>query len=303
MTHAVTSNPFYQPVANWQLLFDVPKDAVIALESMFDDDALSVASFEIDEDGVVWRTTVLMEYPLDESDIHARLASLKAGYGADVVFVEQSKLEMRDWVSEVQASFPPLSIGNFMVLGSHHADITPPTSTTVLWMDAGAAFGTGEHATTSGCLLALDWAAKRFSFRNALDMGCGSAILGMAAAKRYHIPCVGVDIDPVSVQVAQENIARNQLQQRMMALTGNGYACNVVRSIGTFDLIFANILARPLVKFAPDLRRHLSKGGIAILSGLLVKQEAMVLSAHRRQGLKLLKRIRLGHWSVLVLQG
>ncbi len=303
MTHAITANPFYQPIANWQLLFDVPKDAVIALESLFDEETLSVSSFEIDEDGVMWRTTVLMEYPLEESDVLARLARLKEGYGAEVTLVEQSKLEMRDWVAEVQASFPPLSIGSFMVLGSHHADITPPAGTTVLWMDAGAAFGTGEHATTSGCLLALDWAAKRFSFRNALDMGCGSAILGMAAAKRFHIPCVGIDIDPVSVYVAKENIVRNQLQHRMMAQTGNGYACNIVRQIGKFDLIFANILARPLVKLAPDLRRHLAPNGIAILSGLLGKQEAMVLSAHHQQGLKLLKRIRLGHWSVLILQG
>ena len=300
MSHA---NPFYQPAAAWQLLFDVPKDVVIALESAFDDEALSVASFEIDEDGVVWRTTILLEYPLSEEEIAVRLELLHQGTGAKAVLVEQSKLEMKDWVAEVQASFPPLSIGNFMVLGSHHGDITPPPATTVLWMDAGAAFGTGEHATTSGCLLALDWAVKRFSFGSALDMGCGSAILGMAAAKRYHIPCLGVDIDPVSVYVANENIARNQLKSRMMAVVGNGYACNQVRESGTFDLIFANILARPLVKLAPDLRCHLSTGGIAILSGLLVKQEAMVLSAHRQQGLKLLKRFRQGHWSVLVLQG
>lgn len=297
------ANPFYQPAAAWQLLFDVPKNAVIALESAFDDEALSVASFEIDEDGVVWRTTILLEHPLAQEEITQRLQWLYEGTGAQAVCVEQTKLEMKDWVAEVQASFPPLTIGNFMVLGSHHHDVTPSPAATVLWMDAGAAFGTGEHATTSGCLLALDWAVKRFGFRNALDMGCGSAILGMAAAKRYHIPCLGVDIDPVSVHVARENIVRNQLSSRMMAVVGNGYACGQVRETGTYDLIFANILARPLVKFAPDLARHLSSGGIAILSGLLVKQEAMVLRAHRQQGLKLLKRFRQGHWSVLVMQG
>lgn len=297
------ANPFYQPAAAWQLLFDVPKNIVIALESIFDEEALSVASFEIDEDGEMWRTTILLEHALSDTEIHRRLSLLHQGMGVQAILVSQEKLEMKDWVAEVQASFPPLSIGNFVILGSHHEDITPPVSSTVLWMDAGAAFGTGEHATTSGCLLALDWVAKRSTFKSALDMGCGSAILGMAAAKRYHIPCLGVDIDPVSVYVAQANIARNRLKSRMMAVVGNGYECGQVRESGTFDLIFANILARPLVKLAPDLRRHLSKGGIAILSGLLVKQEAMVLSAHRQQGLKLIKRIRQGHWSVLILQG
>jgi ribosomal protein L11 methyltransferase len=169
-------------------------------------------------------------------------------------------------------------------------------------VDAGAAFGSGEHGTTHCCLEALDWLSKKRNFRKILDMGCGSGILAIAAAKLWKTEVIAVDIDPVAVRVTVDNVQINRETTRVSAAVSDGYAGDKVKKGGPYELIVSNILARPLIAFAPDLARNLMPEGYAVLSGLLTSQESQVLSAHVMQGLKLEKRFVNKEWCTLVLK-
>jgi ribosomal protein L11 methyltransferase len=167
-------------------------------------------------------------------------------------------------------------------------------------LDAGLAFGSGEHASTRGCLLALDELARRRRFRRVLDMGCGSGILAIAAAKCWPARVLAVDNDPKAVVVAQENADQNGVAGQIRVRWSEGYRSPAVRSAGPYDLIFANILADPLCDMARDLARHLAPGGTAILSGLFDRQAARVIEAHRAVGLRLRRCLQLEIWTTLV---
>jgi ribosomal protein L11 methyltransferase len=206
----------------------------------------------------------------------------------------------QDWLKQVAKSFPPMAIGRFYVHGAHVVSV-PPGSLSIQ-VDAGAAFGSGEHGTTHCCLEALDWLGKKRDFDHILDMGCGSGILAIAAAKLWRSEVLAVDIDPVAVEVTQKNVTINRMQAHVAAAVSDGYASERIKRAGSFELILSNILARPLVAFAPDLARHLAPNGVAVLSGLLTSQETQVRSAHAMQGLKLEKRFVSGDWCTLVMQ-
>ena len=204
----------------------------------------------------------------------------------------------RDWLAENQASFPPLRAGRYFIRGSHHRGAAP-AGAVVLVIDAATAFGSGEHATTRGCLLALDALARRRRFARVLDMGTGTGILAMAAAKTWRRRVVARDIDAEAVRVTAHNAAVNGVASLLDLRRSEGY-----RGLGhsrRFDLVFANILARPLALMAPALARALAPGGVAVLSGLLARQERAVLAAHRAQRLTLRRRLRLSGWHTLVL--
>jgi ribosomal protein L11 methyltransferase len=206
-----------------------------------------------------------------------------------------------DWLEKVAQDFPPLPIANWVIYGTQHKDaIADPRR--ALEINASSAFGTGEHPTTRGCLMLLAQHLKKSAPRNMLDMGCGSGILAMAAVKGRACRAIGIDLDPPSVTLAKENIARNGLQQKMRAALGNGYRANLVSAHGPYDLIMANIFAKPLAHMAKDLRKHLKPGGTAILAGLLTHQANMVLAAHRAEGLYLKRRLVIGEWTILALQ-
>lgn len=300
LPRSIQANPFYQPARQWQLRITVLRAHTEAVEEAFADIALSMSSFEADEDGAEWHTDILTETSPESAEIAARLALVSGMLGIRTPNCQVQTVEMRDWMSEVERSFPPLEIGRFYVHGSH---IKPPVpqSKIGLTVNAGAAFGSGEHATTSGCLLALSHLARKRAFRMPLDMGCGSGILALAMAKLWHIPTLGTDIDPVSVATAKENAAINRVSTLTCFEAGDGYNMNLVRRNGPYDIITANILARPLCKMAPLLARHLQPGGVAVLSGLLASQERMVLAAHRAQGLSLRMRICRNGWNTLVV--
>lgn len=167
-------------------------------------------------------------------------------------------------------------------------------------IDPGAAFGTGTHATTSGCLEAIETLGKKHVFKRPLDVGAGSGILAIAMAKLWHIPILGSDIDPVAVRVAKQNARYNGVERLVEFRCGPGF--DAVADTARYDLIVANILARPLTAIAPDLGRHLVRGGYAVLSGLLVRDERFVVAAYMAQGLKLTRRIVRGDWATLVLK-
>src|SRR5579875_2864612 len=209
-------------------------------------------------------------------------------------------LPARDWLADNRRAFPPLAIDRFFIHGSHYRDRVQAGMIGIR-VDATTAFGTGEHASTRGCLLALAALARRRRFRRPLDIGTGTGILAIAAAKRLHRRVWASDIDPVAAAVARDNAAKNGVAGLVRVRAAPGYRDRALRR-RRYDLVLSNILARPLALLAPELARVLAPDGRAVLSGLLARQEALVLAAHRRCGLALERRYRIEGWSTLVLR-
>ena len=170
-----------------------------------------------------------------------------------------------------------------------------------LSIDAGPAFGSGRHETTQGCLLALDWLARRRRVRRAFDIGTGSGILAVAAARLWPAQVLALDSDPMAVAAARETVRQNALSRRVSVVQGTGFRLRSSGRPGQADLICANIRAKPIAAMAPAFARHLSPGGAVVLAGLLTTEETRVLAAFRAVRLKLWRRIRLGTWATLIL--
>jgi ribosomal protein L11 methyltransferase len=290
------------PIDGWQVTVELPSaECVPAFEAALAwlDGTLSM--FEIDS-GPSWRVTVhCMEAP-DRAEIAGRLAAAASSCGIAAPGVRIEAIAETDWVAEYRRRASPVSVGRFFVYPSHHEGGVPG-GMIGLALDAGLAFGTGEHESTRGCLTAFErlagWGAAP---SRVLDMGCGSGILAIAAAKLWPGASVlGCDNDPVAVAVAAENVAANCVAARIRLCTGEGYAAQDVRAAAPFDLIAANILADPLEAMAGDLARHLAPAGHAVLSGLLAAQAEGVLGAHAAHGLALAQRIDLDDWTTLIL--
>ncbi len=207
-----------------------------------------------------------------------------------------------DWLSVCYQQLEPHQLGRYYVYGSHNPD--PVDSNMIpLKIDAATAFGSGEHPTTSGCLLALDELAKTNQFKNMLDMGCGSGILAIAMAKTWREGQVlAVDNDPESVRVTKQNAILNECNSNLIALVSEGFADPKVSQTGPFEVITANILAKPLCMMAHDIKSSLVKDGYVILSGLLDRQKEMVLKAYEAEGLSLVTIHSIEDWVTLVLQ-
>lgn len=273
----------------WRIFVETPDEAsanevAAALEAL----APAVAAFEATPGGA-WRVEGFAEAAPEG----AALAVVEALAGP--VLVE--RMAERNWLAENQASFPPLRVGRFFVHGAH----VPAPPANGLWpilVDATTAFGTGEHATTRGCLMALG----RLRPRHVLDMGTGTGILAVAALRAGARRVLAADIDPGSVRVARTNFARNGVAGRAAAIVSDGYRDRRVARAAPFDVVLSNILARPLALMAPALARVLTPDGTAVLSGLLARQEKLVLAAHRAQGLTLRRRIAVDGWHTLVLR-
>ena len=251
-------------------------------------------------DGLAARLTLLV----DEEQrvlVHEMIARAALPFAATPDIYEM-RLKDIDWVSKVQKDFPAFRMGPFYVHGSHLKG-EQPANTFPLLIDAAAAFGTGEHATTAGCLLALAQEKRtRPRVRHVLDMGCGTAILAIGAARLWkNARITACDNDPKAVEVSQHNLRVNHIPARHEAFVTDGYKVHRVRK-QKYPVIVANILAKPLMKMAHKASQSMEEDGTLILSGLLRSQEAMVLSAHRAQGRYLKKRVRRGNWSVLVLK-
>lgn len=262
-------------------------------------DAVSVTMFETCEGE--WAVAALYRFPPDAAAIAAGLALIAASQHVSEPALTVSPLPPADWLADAYAGFPPRSIGRFYVYGSH-IGTPPPGGAVPLLIDAATAFGSGEHATTEGCLRGLDRLARRRPrIARALDMGTGSGILAIAIAKTWRqADIVAVDVDPESVRVAAINARINRVGY-VRAVCGDGYKAPLAQSGPKFDLIVSNILARPLIAMAPSLARRLAPGGTAILSGLLARQAPGVLAAHRDAGLHLVGRIPIGEWQTLIM--
>lgn len=276
----------------WNVRVSVATEAeTSAIEAALEPFALVLSSFEVDN-GRSWVTEALCERRPAAASLRKALPA-----GAEI---EIAPVPDKDWVAESQRRLAPIRAGRFFVHGSHFEG-RPPRGSIPIEIDAGLAFGTGRHETTRGCLLALLRLAGEGRRRRPLDVGTGSGILAIAAAKLWDVEVLASDNDPQAVAVARQNAALNGVGDRVRVATGAGYGARAIRDGGPYDLILANILARPLVRLAPGLARHLAPRGVAVLSGLLTSQEEMVLAAHRRLGLDLLWAIRLGDWSALAV--
>jgi ribosomal protein L11 methyltransferase len=215
--------------------------------------------------------------------------------------VEVGQLPDVDWIKLSQEGLPPVRAGRFFVYGAHDAG-TVPHGVIPIKIEAGLAFGTGHHETTALCLHVLSDISKRRRFANVLDLGCGTGLLAIGAAKLWRKSVLASDIDPVAVEVTRENARANGEAPLIRALTADGLDHPALAGQAPYDLIVANILASPLTKLAPAIARALSPGGMLVLSGLLQWQENLVLSFYRPHGLQWRNARREGVWSALTLE-
>ena len=252
--------------------------------------------FEIEDGSERWEVGA---YFLESPDEIA-LALLALSHEAAPFVI--SELPETDWVAHVRRELAPVVAGRFFVYGSHDADKVPEGSVPLL-IDAAMAFGTGHHGTTLGCLSALDaLEAGGLVAHRVADIGCGTAVLAMAAAKLWPETVLASDIDPVAVETAAANVATNDLKGRVICLEAAGFAHPELQAAAPFDLIFANILKGPLIALAPDMGRFCTESGHVILSGILHEQADEVIAAYEAQGFTLVSRNEFGDWTTLVLQ-
>ena len=283
----------------WRISFTVPDGTALAFADALIPFGDSISCFETDDKGA-HRLTAIGSGEPDTSELAIMLA--KAGsaqrIGPPKPCIE--KLPAVGWLEDNRRRFPPITAGRFFVHGAGHEGVKPPGAC-ALEIEAGPAFGSGSHETTRGCLIAIDRLAKRRRFLNSLDLGCGSGILALAIARAMKRPVLAVDIDDWAVGTAVANARSNGLGALVRVTKGDGLSGPEIRRRAPFDLIVANILARPLVRLAPDLVGALRMGGVAILSGLLHSDQAALIIAYRAQGARLIGRDRLGDWTTLTV--
>lgn len=288
----------------WNIGLVVPAEAVGTFEAALGQLSPALSCFELADTGPsagLWRIDAVTEAPPDRARLAALVAVAAAAAAIPEPAVTVERVVARDWIAETMAAFPPFDVGRFFVHGSHWHGTVPPGRLPLL-VDAGSAFGTGEHHSTRGCLLALDLLARRRTFARPLDMGCGSGILAMAIARLWHVPVRAADVDLRAVQVTTENARCNGLGGFVGARMADGFSTGWVARAAPFDLVTANILARPLMRMAAPMARSLAPGAHVVLAGLLARQERMVLAAYRAQGLVLDRRLPMDAWVTLILR-
>lgn len=255
-----------------------------------------VGVFELEDGSGLWEVGGYFEAPPDA----AGLVLLAALHDARSFVV--SELPETDWVAKVKRELTPVEAGRFFVHGSHDADKVPEGAEPLL-IEASMAFGTGHHGTTLGCLRALDrMIGEGFEAGRVLDLGCGTAVLAMAAARVWPATILASDIDPVAVEVAEANVVANGLEGRVQCLEAEGFGHPGLASASPYDLIFANILKGPLILLVEEVTAHLSAGGRLILSGILNDQADEVIGYYTRAGNSLTDRDEIGDWSTLSFQ-
>ena len=269
------------------------------LEVVFEEDGFAISNFEIDEDRGLWALSL---YPTEERITDAyEIALAELSALSMKLPLKITDLEEQDWVSKSLEGLKPVVAGRFVIHGSHDAALDNKGRIAVQ-INAGQAFGTGHHGTTAGCLKVLSEELRGDHPLRILDLGTGSAVLAIALAKWLKQDIIATDIDPVSIQTADENIRINEVHPLVKTATAAGFSHPIFKQKGPFDLIVANILAGPLCKMAPDLTRNTAIGGKVILSGLLPHQRARVLAAYRAQGMRHLRTVEKDGWLVLVLE-
>ena len=266
-----------------------------AMERLIPEPA-GVGVFEVEDGSGLWEVG---GYFIDAPDIGG-LDLLAAAFSAKPFVV--SEIPETDWVAHVRRELAPVEAGRFFVYGSHDSDQVPEECEPLL-IEAAMAFGTGHHGTTLGCLRALDRLANEgFVGKSVADIGCGTAVLAMGAARIWTGDVIASDIDEVAVDVARVNVSANKLEGRVRCVEAAGFDNPELSAAGPFDLIFANILKGPLIMLAPEMCANLERDGYLILSGLLNEQADEIIDVYARSGANLVHHEVIGEWSSLTLR-
>ncbi|MDX8459515.1 50S ribosomal protein L11 methyltransferase [Mesorhizobium humile] len=269
-----------------------------ALDAAFEDDGLPIAVLEVDEEKDIHEVSLYADGDIDP--VEARVRDILAGLGLPKP-VEREVLPDVDWVSRSLEGLKPVRAGRFFVHGSHDR-AKRHSGDLAIEIEAGLAFGTGHHGTTAGCLEVLEQVVLRERPRNALDLGTGSAVLAIALAKLAHIPVLATDIDPVAVRVAAANARLNHVKALVETVTAPGFHHPIFARRAPFDLIVANILARPLMRLAPQMANHIRLGGSLVLSGILDRQRDAVISAYVGQSFRHVRTLHREGWVTIHLK-
>lgn len=278
-----------------QLECPVPFERAEELSTLLEEEALSISWYEMAQNK--WALQVVY-CPTEESLLNQKVRNFFENNELGDPSLSMGPLPQEDWVASVYQTFPPLKIGRFYIYGSHIQETTPEDLVS-LQIDAATAFGSGQHESTEGCLMALSLLADHVSFKRPLDMGCGSGILALAMASLWQVPTLACDNDPEAVRVAGENAKLNHLESLIKVQVSEGFA---EIKHGQYDVITANILAGPLCQMAGQAVQALEPGGHIILAGLLNRQAEDVIDAYRSVGAKLVEQLFIGDWSTLIMR-
>ena len=274
---------------------DLARTLADVVTEMVHPEAEAVTRFET---GSGWRIEVYYPSPVDVQALAQQLSKLLRTTPPALTVVP---VPDANWVALSQAALPPVTAGRFTVHGSHDRQRVARSPYTIE-IEAGEAFGTAHHATTHGCLEALCSLARLRPFRRVLDLGCGSGVLAIAAARSLPRASVtATDYDGVAVKVASANARLNGVRTRVRFAVANGLSHQHARRGPGYDLVLANILAGPLITLAPAMARVVAPRGIVVLSGLLIPQAEQVMAAYRCAGFQLLFHRRTAGWSILTL--
>jgi ribosomal protein L11 methyltransferase len=278
------------------------KDAERILDiftDIFGEEDYALGTTEVDEKRDLWEASVYL-MAVEEEEVRQRMSDGLAPAFPQAL-IEREVIPEVDWIAKSLEGLKPVRAGRFLVHGSHDRDKVRPNDVSIE-IDAGQAFGTGHHGTTAGCLEMIDAVARARQIRNALDLGTGSGVLAIGLRKIRNIPILATDIDPVAVRVAQENVRRNGIVSGLRLVTASGFHSPAFRQEGPFDLIIANILARPLMRMAPQLAANLASGGSVILSGILAEQRWKVLAAYNGVRLRHVHTLWRNGWVTIHLR-
>ncbi|VAW20843.1 Ribosomal protein L11 methyltransferase [hydrothermal vent metagenome] len=284
------TRPMTRPMTRQQAFALV--DAISAKPDL----ALSASAFEGDNGEWVFEATCDKSPDITEFAKTARLA-----LGGEVGFSCEKIDPNIDWVSKSLAGLPAVNAGGFYIHASHNGEQIP-AGAIAIHIEAAQAFGTGHHETTTSCLEAIFMALKTKSPKTMIDVGSGSGVLAIALAKRLNRPVIASDIDPVAVQATLENARLNNVASLITAIEAQGLEHNAIDANAPFDLIVANILAKPLTELAPTAGRLAAQGAAIILSGILTRQAASVIAAYTKQQMALKQRFILGQWTTLLME-
>lgn len=278
------------------------KNAEIILGLMsdaFEEEGYAIATMEMDERRDIWEASLYLDFDEEEMMRERFAAVLEARFPG--LEIRSEPIPDVDWIARSLEGLSPVHAGRFVVHGSHDRGKVPAGSIGIE-IDAGQAFGTGHHGTTAGCLEMIETVMRARRVTRVLDLGTGSGVLAIAARRLKAVPVLATDIDPIATRVAAENIRHNGVATGIATVTAPGFHSPAFAEHGPFDLIIANILARPLMSMAPALASHLAPGGSVILSGILESQRWRVLAAYNGVHLAHVKTLWRNGWVTLHLE-
>lgn len=274
------------------------------LDGFFEDEGMPVATMEIDEAKGIWEVSIYANGEPDDA-LKTRIGACIAAEFPDAK-IELEVFGETDWIAKSLEGLKPVRAGRFLVHGAHDRDAVR-INDLAIELEAGQAFGTGHHGTTAGCLEMIEKVMRAHpggpgGVGPVLDLGTGSGVLAIAAAKLAPVQILATDIDPIATRVARENVRHNKCTAQISCVTATGFHSTAFSHSGPFELIIANILARPLMRMAPDIKRHLAPGGSVILSGILASQRWQVLAAYNGQGMRHVQTLWRNGWVTIHLK-